>query len=833
MRVRARKTAQAARAAALMIFGLTLFLQSCDFDETGSLSGTVIDGGSGLPVEGAAVTTAPATQAAVTDSEGHFIIGDIDPGTYTVSVSAEGYASFSAAVEILPGEETLIDVVLTAAVAENGPPAYEAQTWIATGGPFGGIGYDIRYKFDDPDIMYVTDDGAGAFKSTDGGMTWLTVNTGIDPSGSAGDNYSVFCLTVDPNNPDRLWIGSSGNSKLYRSDDGGGTWELKNSGIVDAHETFRGFTVEPGNSDVVYAASEVPSIDWAGVEKGGKQFDLTRGAVYKTTDGGESWTRIWYGDNLCRYIWIDPDNLNRLFVSTGIFDREAANSDAQIDYPGGVGILRSDDGGQTWTVLDESNGIDTNDLYFGTLFMHPDDADILLAGTDAGPYSPDPDQKSASGLGGLYRTENGGDTWTKLIHEPINSVEICEGDSSIAYACSIGLFYRSTDGGKTWNEPCEEWGPPGILPGIPIDMQCDPRDADRIFVNGYGGGNFLSSDGGETWVTAADGYTGARVAEVAVAATDAARIFASGRPGIFTSTDGGDAWSGLGYDYARGLEKGGITVDPGDARHLVLCSDGEGKPVESYDGGLTWSLLNLDPENYGSGIMIPKIVISPRDSKTCFALTTSSFACWKGLEAFSCDSDKPGSGLLISTDGGATWSQTNITSGSVVSLAIPAASDEPLYASVCNKGIYRSDDGTTWQAVYDASAAAGSGTVYWRTIAVDPFDSQYLYAGDTLGGVEISTDGGVTWADASSGMPPEAAVTSIVPDQTTAGVVYASTNNAGVFYSTDSGAQWKALNDGLTITAVNRVALSSGGTILYAATEGGGVFRMGTLPGAQ
>lgn len=822
------RTARAAVAFATAGFAVAVLLAACRLDETGTLTGTVCDGTSGLPVQGAAVSTEPATQTAITDAEGSFFIAAIGPGTYTVSVSAAGFSAYAGAVEIRPGVKTTIDVSLEAASVESSPPAYEARTWVATGGPFGGIGYDIRMRPDDPDIMYVTDDGAGAFKSTDGGMTWVTVNEGIDPAGTAGDNYSVFCLTIDPNNPDRVWIGSSGNSKLYRSDDGGGTWLLKNSGIVSAHETFRGFTVEPGNSDVVYAASEVPSIDWAGVETGGKVFDLTRGAVYKTIDGGEHWTRIWYGDHLCRYIWIDPGNHDRLFVSTGIFDREAANADPDGNDPGGVGVLRSDDGGQTWTVLNEANGFDSRDLYIGTLFMHLEDSDILLAGADAGAYNTNPDNAP----GGLYRTDDGGDSWTRLVSGPINSVEICEDDPSVAYACS-SLFYRSTDGGQTWSTTGEEWGPAGIVPGIPIDMQCDPRDANRIFVNGYGGGNFLSTDGGQTWVNASDGYTGARMAEVVVAASDASRICASGRPGIFSSSDGGSCWEGLSYGYAGGLEKGGITVDPSDALHLILCTDAAGKPVESFDGGKTWAQIDLDPESYGAGMVIPKIVVSPRDPATLFALTTSSFACWKGLEAFSCDADRPGSGLLISNDRGSTWSQTSITSGSVVSLAIPAAADAPLYASVCNKGIYRSTDGKTWQMVYDASAKRGAGQVYWRTIAIDPFDPEYLYAGNTLGGIEISNDGGVTWDDSSAGMPPEASVTFIAVDQVTAGVVYAATNNAGVYYATDSGRQWTALNDGLTITAVNRIALSSGGTVLYAATEGGGVFRLGTVPGAH
>ncbi len=285
--------------------------------------------------------------------------------------------------------------------------AYKASSWERTGGPLGGLGYDIRMDPNNPDIMYVTDDGAGAFKSTNRGRSWTSINNGIVPSGNSGDTYSVFCLTIDPNNSNRIWIGSSQNSNVYRSDDGGSTWQIMKNGIIEKLATWRGFSVDPGNSNVVYLAGEVWSMEWnSGVELNGLKFDLTKGVIYKSTDAGQNWTRVWYGSNLCRYIWIDPENTDRIFVSTGIFDREAANSNPSSGDPGGVGILRSTDGGQTWKALDENNGFDPKELIIGTLYMHPEDPDILLAGADSAPYQ----DYYGYEIGGLYRTKDGGDT---------------------------------------------------------------------------------------------------------------------------------------------------------------------------------------------------------------------------------------------------------------------------------------------------------------------------------------------------------------------------------------------------------------------------------------
>jgi hypothetical protein len=151
--------------------------------------------------------------------------------------------------------------VLPVQAQQAGGSPLADQTWVRLGGPIGGLGYDIRMRPDNPDIMYVTDAWAGVHKSTDGGMTWFTLNEGIDArTGPSGDAIPVFCLTIDPNNYDTVWIGLQNLGVIYRSDDGGQTWEKRINGIVERDAlTFRGITVEPGNSDVIYIAAEISS----------------------------------------------------------------------------------------------------------------------------------------------------------------------------------------------------------------------------------------------------------------------------------------------------------------------------------------------------------------------------------------------------------------------------------------------------------------------------------------------------------------------------------------------------------------------------------------------
>ena len=307
---------------------------------------------------------------------------------------------------------------------------------------------------------------------------------------------------------------------------------------------------------------------------------MTQGVVYKTMDSGQNWEAVWRGDNLARYVWIDPRDTDVIYVSTGIFDREAANSDPETGTPGGVGILKSTDGGQTWDGANDGLG----NLYVGTLFMHPEDPDILLAGTGNVQYFD---------RAGVYLSVDGGQSWEHVLADAIiESVEFATSDPQIAYAGSAGATYRSEDGGNTWRlvagDDEDGWGPAGVRAGFPIDFQVDPRDPDRIFANNYGGGNFLSTDGGQTWVVASKGYTGAQVRDIAVDPAEPGRVFAAARSGMFLSADAGENWLGRSYPPASSLEWYVVAIDPTDSAHILAANNWGGVVLETHDFGFNW-----------------------------------------------------------------------------------------------------------------------------------------------------------------------------------------------------------------------------------------------------
>ncbi len=800
------------------------------------------DGGATWVSVNVGLRTRAVNALAISSDGGHLYAATEGEGVYRLDLSGQP-------PETAPGA-TPTPMAATptpqAPAALPGAPAYLSAPWVYVGGPLGGLGYDVRMDPRNPDVMFVTDAWAGVFKSVDGGETWFPTNSGITTRvGPSGDGIPVFSLTIDPNNPDRVWIGTQFSRSVFRSDDGGTTWTPMNNGILETAPTIRGFTVEPGNSDVVYLAGEVSSWEWHGEPLVGvvRGLDVTKGIVYKTIDGGRNWTRLWYGDNLARYVWIHPDNHDLLYVSTGIFDREAANSNPDTRDPGGVGILRSHDGGATWEVLNEANGLNPDELYFGSLFMHPGNPDILLAAAGNDPYT----WYLGRPVGGIYLTEDGGDFWIEVLDgHAFSAVEFCEGDPNVAYAAAVDGFYRSDDTGHTWQQlgGSHWWGPPDVVAGFPIDLQCDPRDSMRIFVNAYGGGNFLSEDGGQSWQVASKGYTGALMRQVAVAQDDPARVYASARSGVFASRDGGENWYGLSYGVARAMEARALAVDPQDSLHVLATVEDAGpNPKLSRDGGQTWrdvgrELWGPDQPQRVEGTTT-RIVFAPSDPQVVLA-TVGNAKCLSFVDVTQGMCERMGgSGVIMSRDGGETWAKTGLSTGHVVALAISPHRDARVYAAVFDRSIYRSDDGgETWELVNQNPLAGfeqppaepdAPRPAVWA-LAVDPANPDKVYAGFVAAGVAISHDGGLTWEPSSAGMPPEASVPALAVDPTNPDVVYAGAAGSGVYVSTDGGQTWQALNDGLLTRAVKDLALSADGSVLYMASEGGGVHRLGTPP---
>lgn len=247
---------------------------------------------------------------------------------------------------------------------------------------------DIAVHPENDNVWYVAVGSGGVWKTENSGTTWSPV---FDDQAS----YSTGCITIDPNDPARIWVGSGENvggrhvgygDGVYLSPDSGATW--KNMGLKNSEHISK-IVVHPNNSDVVWIASQGPL--W---KKGGER------GVYKTTNGGKNWKRVlgnseWTG---ATDLIIDPNDPQILYAATWDRHRTVA---AYMGGGPGSGIHRSTDGGETWEKL--SNGLPKSNMGKIGLTLSPQKSNVVYAAIEL-------DRKQ----GGVYRSEDGGSSWSKM-----------------------------------------------------------------------------------------------------------------------------------------------------------------------------------------------------------------------------------------------------------------------------------------------------------------------------------------------------------------------------------------------------------------------------------
>ncbi|MEI6259772.1 MAG: hypothetical protein WCR46_07700 [Deltaproteobacteria bacterium] len=660
--------------------------------------------------------------------------------------------------------------------------------WQSTGGPLGGLGYDVRIHPGNKSIMYVTDNNAGVLRSDNGGQTWSQTNAGITViSGTTGDAVNIFSLTVDPNNPDIIWAGTNGQGSsfgVYKSTDGGATWTSKTNGMALNGEigmVFRGFTIQQGNSNIVYAQAEITTTIQ------GRAFNRVKGRVYKTTDGGATWGLIWQGDSLARYLIIDPDHSDVLYLSTGIFDREAFNSDCGNGTRGGLGVLKSIDGGKSWAAV--NNGID--DLYVGSLRMHPTNPQILFAAAGNNACS---ELSTGNPIGGLFKTINGGLSWTKVISKDImTTINFSPSNPDIIYAGSSFAFYRSENGGTTWsrffipgpNGPV--WGPPGIRAGVPIDVTIEPGNPTVLYANNYGGGVFRSLDGAETWEVWSKGYSGADIHIVHIPVDTPSYVYAIGRSGPFVSLNYGKDWGGIANGDATFAEWNTIVTKPTNSNIVLISDEHQGVIFISSDVGNNFSEVLRQPDanasdpNKSQGFR--GLAFAPSNPNIVYAGLSKDRGTFLS-------SSPLGTVVYKSLDGGMTFSPmpSALDGINVRRLVVDPVNADAVYAATTD-GVYKSSNGAaSWTRI----GSLGSNNI--EALAIDPLQPGYIIAGEIFGGIWMSTNGGANWTGPlNTGFnSPNPYISSLVVDPVSPNTVFAGDLYSGVYRPLDKGFTWAA-----------------------------------------
>lgn len=330
-------------------------------------------------------------------------------------------------------------------------------------------------------LIYAGSASGGVWKSEDGGTTFK-------PVFDKNPVQSIGAVAIDPSNPKTVWVGTgeswtrnsvSVGDGIYKSVDGGETWT--NMGLP-ASERISEIVVHPKNGDVVYAC--VPGKLWS---------DSADRGLYRTTDGGRTWTLILKGPNLstgCSSLAMNPQNPDVLYAGLWDFRRQGWTFRSGGDGPkavSGSGLYRSEDGGRTWAELEAGkNGLPSKPYGRLEVKFAPSNGKIVYAfieGLDSA----------------LYRSEDGGQTWDKrdksqmmvwrpfyfarLVVDPTNPDRLFKTD--------LGLIV-SEDGGKSFSSAS------GRSHGDWHDVWIDPANPKHL-VGGDDGGLWISFDGGNRW----------------------------------------------------------------------------------------------------------------------------------------------------------------------------------------------------------------------------------------------------------------------------------------------------------------------------------------------
>ncbi len=350
-------------------------------------------------------------------------------------------------------------------------------------GPFDGLRFreigpasaggridDFAVLESNPDVFYVATSTGGLWKTENNGTTF-EVQFDRETTSSIGD------VAIAPEDPNLVWVGTGENNNrqssswgdgIYKSTDGGKTW--RNMGLAKSRHIAR-IVVDPNDLDVVYVAA-LGSLWGPGGERG----------VYKTTDGGESWSRVLHvdDDTGATELAMDPRNSKVLYAAT--YQRRRATWGFN---GGGLGsaIHKTTDGGKTWTRL--TQGIPEGPKGRIGLDLYRKNPDVLYARIEH------PDE------GGVYRSDDGGASWSKrssVNPRPMyfSQIRIDPNDEQRIYVLGVQL-HVSDDGGKTFRDDGAE--------KIHVDfhaMWIDPANSRHLLLGGDGGVG-ISYDRSETY----------------------------------------------------------------------------------------------------------------------------------------------------------------------------------------------------------------------------------------------------------------------------------------------------------------------------------------------
>lgn len=678
-------------------------------------------------------------------------------------------------------------------------------------GPFrGGRSAAVTGVPNQPNLYYFGATGGGIWKTKDGGRSWENISDGFFGG-------SIGAITVSKSDPNVIYVGGgektvrgnvSSGYGIWKSVDAGKTWT--SSGLKTSRHIPR-IAVDPTNHNIVYAGV-LGNIYKPTQERG----------VYKSTDGGATWKKTLFANNQAGVVdlLIDPTNPRILYASTWNVQRTPYSLSSGGE---GSALWKSTDRGETWTEISINEGFAEGTLGIIGVSVSPINNQRVWAMVE------NKDQ------GGLYRSDNGGETWTKVNSDRnlrqrawyYTRVYADTKDVDVVYVLNV-RYHKSTDGGKTFSSH-------NAPHGDHHDLWIASEDPNRMII-GDDGGAQVTYDGGETWST----YHNQPTSQFYRVTTDnhfPYRIYAAQQDNstvrISHRTDGRyiteDDW-----ESTAGGESAHIAVDPED-NDIVYGG--------SYDGFLTRlnhktgtvRAINVWPDNpMGHGAEGMKyrfqwnfpILFSKHNPNRLYTfsqhvhVTENEGQSW---DIISPDLTRNDPEKLKSSGGPITQDNTSVEYYCTIFAAQESPITEGLLWVGSDDGLIHvtKDGGKSWENV------TPKGMPEWMMInSIEPsaFDAGTCYVagtkyktGDFTPYLYKTTDYGKTWKKITDGINSEHFTRVLREDPKQKGLLYAGTET-GMYISFNDGKNWQPFQLNLPIVPITDLTIKDNNLIV--ATQG-------------
>jgi len=676
-------------------------------------------------------------------------------------------------------------------------------------GPFrGGRANAVTGVANQPFVYYAGFTGGGVWKTEDAGASWKPIADGQIDVGSIG------AIAVAPSDPNVVYVGtgefavrgqsSSYGDGVYRSTDAGKSW--KKIGLENTRQISR-IVVHPNDPNVVYVAAQ-----------GDRWKPTADRGVYRSPDGGKSWTKVLAGLNGTSgpsELAMDPSNSRILYAA--MWDEQRVPW--QVRSGGaGSGIWKSTDGGDTWTRLTEGLPGAMGKIGIAVSAANPE---RVYANIEA--------EK-----GGLYRSDDAGKSWQLLSEDRriqsrawyYTNVTADPQNADVVYVMNAPVM-KSIDGGKTFAQLAAPHGDNHQL-------WINPTDA-RLMINANDGGATISLNGGKSWSTQ-DNQPTAQFYHMTVDDVYPYRLYSGQQDNssvIIKSRTDAPAIGERDWMEGPGCESANVGVDVKRARYVYGgCYVGILEEMDRETGLVRtiypWPELDLtEPTNetrYRFNWTSPAVVSQHDPNVVYFGgnvlfKTTDRGAHWAPISPDLTRNDKAtqGKGGVPFTNEGAGGE----VYGTIVDIVEAANDANTLYVGT-DDGLVQitRDGGKTWTNVTPKDVPAGLA----NKLEISPNDPATVYLafrldrrGDYTPYAFKSTDYGRTWTRITSGFRPGEPVRVVREDPERRGMLFAGTET-GIYISYDGGAHWQILQRNLPAVPITDLKIRHGD--LYVATEG-------------